>query len=164
MSVYENLKFYKNSKLMKKPISLNFKVRSYNLQLSHFRLFTGKSLGRTLSRGTLCFSSMESSSLSFFSTLKRPLSTGSNINNFKPKGALVEVSACSYQKFLHFALDETKRRTHLLPSPLQVLFGCLENIGIWVCSSFELLQEMCLHFSRRMLKFELSVFFVLSCH
>ena len=28
----------------------------------------------------------------------------------------------SYQKFIHFALDETKRRTLLVPSPLQVLF------------------------------------------
>ncbi|XP_034689062.1 phytochromobilin:ferredoxin oxidoreductase, chloroplastic [Vitis riparia] len=71
---------------------------------------------------------MESSSLSFFSTLKRPLSTGSNINNFKPKGALVEVSACSYQKFLHFALDETKRRTHLLPSPLQENFNSMMSM------------------------------------
>ena len=26
----------------------------------------------------------------------------------------------SYQKFVEFALDETKRHTHLIPSPLQV--------------------------------------------
>lgn len=31
----------------------------------------------------------------------------------------VEVSAFSYQKFVHFALDETKLSTDLLPSPLQ---------------------------------------------
>ena len=31
----------------------------------------------------------------------------------------------SYQKFIHFALDETKRRTLLVPSPLQVLFHFL---------------------------------------
>lgn len=162
MSVYENLKFYKNSKLMRKPISLNFKVTIYNYAI--FGYSQGNPWEEQWVEVPICFSSMESSSLSSFSTLKRPLSTRSNINNFKPKRALVEVSACSYQKFLHFALDETKRRTHLLPSPLQVLFACLENIGIWVCSSFELLQEMCLQFSRRMLKFQLSVFFVLSCH
>lgn len=83
----------------------------------------------------ICFSSMETCTLGFFSTLKPPLSNGgcSSTNNFKPRRALVEVSACSYEKFLHFALDETKRRTHLLPSPLQVLFGCLDNSKIWVC-------------------------------
>lgn len=35
-------------------------------------------------------------------------------------------SALSYQKFIDFALDETKRRTSLLPSPLQEKFSCVQ--------------------------------------
>ncbi|KAK9273959.1 hypothetical protein L1049_018771 [Liquidambar formosana] len=38
----------------------------------------------------------------------------------------MEVCASSYQKCIHFALDETKRRTHLLPSPLQEEFSYMK--------------------------------------
>ncbi|XAR60334.1 Phytochromobilin:ferredoxin oxidoreductase [Bertholletia excelsa] len=38
---------------------------------------------------------------------------------------LMQVSAFSYQKFIHFALDETKRHTQLAPSPLQDNFSSL---------------------------------------
>ncbi|KAF7119822.1 hypothetical protein RHSIM_Rhsim13G0216400 [Rhododendron simsii] len=67
-----------------------------------------------------------STSLSFFPTLsKPPLLHTSRVSitlhscsrrNTRP---LTEASAFSYQKFVHFALDETKRRTHLVSSPLK---------------------------------------------
>ncbi|KAJ4970290.1 hypothetical protein NE237_003389 [Protea cynaroides] len=40
----------------------------------------------------------------------------------------LEVSAFSYQKFVNFALEETQRRTHLIPSPLQEQFSSLTAI------------------------------------
>ncbi|XP_058199199.1 phytochromobilin:ferredoxin oxidoreductase, chloroplastic isoform X2 [Rhododendron vialii] len=67
-----------------------------------------------------------STSLSFFPTLsKPPLFHTSSVSislhscsrrNTRP---LTEASGFSYQKFVHFALDETKRRTHLVSSPLK---------------------------------------------
>ncbi|KAG5517457.1 hypothetical protein RHGRI_038013 [Rhododendron griersonianum] len=67
-----------------------------------------------------------STSLSFFPTLsKPPLLHTSRVSislhrcsrrNTRP---LTEASGFSYQKFVHFALDETKRRTHLVSSPLK---------------------------------------------
>ncbi|KAA8549843.1 hypothetical protein F0562_001527 [Nyssa sinensis] len=62
--------------------------------------------------------------LSFFSTLKPPLLNTSIIYSRSRKSMRpsMELSAFSYQKFIHFALDETKRRTHLVPSPLQENF------------------------------------------
>lgn len=66
--------------------------------------------------------SMESSSyLRFFPALKPQYQSSHNTRlnmNMRP---LMEVKvSASYQKFIHFALDETKLHTHLLPSPLQV--------------------------------------------
>ncbi|KAI8526114.1 hypothetical protein RHMOL_Rhmol13G0284000 [Rhododendron molle] len=67
-----------------------------------------------------------STSLSFFPTLsKPPLLHTSRVSisllrcsrrNTRP---LTEAWGFSYQKFVHFALDETKRRTHLVSSPLK---------------------------------------------
>ncbi|VFQ77616.1 unnamed protein product [Cuscuta campestris] len=37
-------------------------------------------------------------------------------------------SALTYQKFVHFALEETRKHTNLSPSPLQEKFGCLSSI------------------------------------
>uniref|UniRef100_A0A5B6ZGD9 Phytochromobilin:ferredoxin oxidoreductase n=1 Tax=Davidia involucrata TaxID=16924 RepID=A0A5B6ZGD9_DAVIN len=71
---------------------------------------------------------MDSSSLlSFFSTLKPPL-LSSSITYCRSRRSMrpsMELSAFSYQKFIHFALDETKRRTHLVPSPLQENFSSM---------------------------------------
>ncbi|XP_057483424.1 phytochromobilin:ferredoxin oxidoreductase, chloroplastic isoform X1 [Actinidia eriantha] len=74
---------------------------------------------------------MESSiSLSFFPTLsKTPLlyrgrvSISLRRSDRRSMRPIMEVSGLSYQKFVHFALDETKRRTHLIPSPLQDQFS-----------------------------------------
>ncbi|XP_021857634.1 phytochromobilin:ferredoxin oxidoreductase, chloroplastic isoform X2 [Spinacia oleracea] len=38
------------------------------------------------------------------------------------------VSALSYQKFVDFAVDETKHRTHLIPSPLQEKFSHIQAV------------------------------------
>ena len=74
-------------------------------------------------------SSSSSCSLSFFPPqMPRPRLTStilltSTVSSFwkQKRPSLQRVSAISYQKFIHFSLDQTKRRTHLLPSPLQVL-------------------------------------------
>jgi hypothetical protein len=66
-----------------------------------------------------------SSLRSFCVTLKPPLlnSVGvfaSTHSSWRRKRASFQVSAFSFQKFIHFALNETKRQTQLVPSPLQV--------------------------------------------
>ncbi|XP_012088631.1 phytochromobilin:ferredoxin oxidoreductase, chloroplastic isoform X4 [Jatropha curcas] len=64
-----------------------------------------------------------SSSLSLkhssLTTLITPINN--NWRSRKIKSRVLQVSAFSYQKFIHFALNETKRQTVLVPSPLQVL-------------------------------------------
>ncbi|KAF5192551.1 Phycoerythrobilin ferredoxin oxidoreductase [Thalictrum thalictroides] len=40
----------------------------------------------------------------------------------------MEISAFSYQKFLHFALEETQLHTHLVPSPLQDQFSYMKSM------------------------------------
>ncbi|XP_057789967.1 phytochromobilin:ferredoxin oxidoreductase, chloroplastic isoform X2 [Salvia miltiorrhiza] len=37
-------------------------------------------------------------------------------------------SSLTYQKFVHFALEETRKHTHLAPSTLQERFGCLSSM------------------------------------
>ena len=82
-----------------------------------------------LSSTSMESSSSSSCSLSFFPPqMPRPRLTStilltSTVSSFwkQKRPSLQQVSAISYQKFIHFALDQTKRRTHLLPSPLQVL-------------------------------------------
>lgn len=78
------------------------------------------------------FAAMDScSSLSFcFPFYSPPFSSNSGSKN-KCKRAFVPVSAISYQKFVQFALDETKLHTHLFPSPLQVM-GYFNRFCTWV--------------------------------
>ncbi|XP_057954952.1 phytochromobilin:ferredoxin oxidoreductase, chloroplastic isoform X2 [Malania oleifera] len=52
-------------------------------------------------------------------------SCSSSRSRKRKKGSLAVISAFSYQKFIHFALDETKRHTHLVPSPLQDNFSSM---------------------------------------
>ncbi|KAL0558831.1 hypothetical protein IC582_003413 [Cucumis melo] len=62
---------------------------------------------------------MGSSRLSFsLSFNSPPFSTNCNSKN-RFKRACFPISSISYQKFVQFALDETKLHTHLFPSPLQ---------------------------------------------
>jgi hypothetical protein len=58
-----------------------------------------------------------SSSLSFC-TLQNPALFASILR--KQQRPVIQLSAISYKKFIHFALDESKRHTRLVPSPLQV--------------------------------------------
>ncbi|XP_012088629.1 phytochromobilin:ferredoxin oxidoreductase, chloroplastic isoform X2 [Jatropha curcas] len=66
-----------------------------------------------------------SSSLSLkhssLTTLITPINN--NWRSRKIKSRVLQVSAFSYQKFIHFALNETKRQTVLVPSPLQENFS-----------------------------------------
>ncbi|PON75804.1 Ferredoxin-dependent bilin reductase [Parasponia andersonii] len=75
-----------------------------------------------------------SSSLSFFLTqMPRPrlittiLLTSTVTCSWKQqkRPSSLQVSAISYHKFIHFALDQTKRNTHLVPSPLQERFSSM---------------------------------------
>lgn len=76
---------------------------------------------------------MEScSSLGSFSvTLKPPLlnnSVGVFASSWRRKRASFQVYAVSFQKYTHFALNETKRQTQLVPSPLQEKFNSMNSI------------------------------------
>ncbi|KAH0987656.1 hypothetical protein GBA52_014833 [Prunus armeniaca] len=69
---------------------------------------------------------MECSSSLSFCIPKRPLPLISTAlfssicsSSRKQQMPIVQLSAISYKKFINFALDETKRHTHLAPSPLQ---------------------------------------------
>lgn len=65
--------------------------------------------------------------------------SGSNWRRRRRKASvLVQVSAVSYQKFIDFALNETKRYAVLAPSPLQVQ---LSLVCIWIFT-FVLLRYM----------------------
>ncbi|XP_073148984.1 phytochromobilin:ferredoxin oxidoreductase, chloroplastic isoform X2 [Henckelia pumila] len=82
------------------------------------------------------------SSPSFILTLKKPhllqrtasVSSTSNFAAGKFTGVYSMVrpgesaSAFSYRKFIHFALEETKKYTDLAPSALQENFGCLTAV------------------------------------
>ncbi|KAJ4724384.1 phytochromobilin:ferredoxin oxidoreductase, chloroplastic-like [Melia azedarach] len=76
--------------------------------------------------------------LSFCLTLKSPpllltssltsFNTNSSISsstNWRERRKKLRVSAVSYQKFIDFAVNETKRHTLLLPSPLQEKYNAL---------------------------------------
>lgn len=69
-----------------------------------------------------CCSSPSSSSFSKLASF----SSGSSLNyntynrNNKLRGKTVRLITCSYNKFIEFALNQTKLHTHLIPSPLQV--------------------------------------------
>ncbi|CAL2255949.1 unnamed protein product [Prunus armeniaca] len=67
---------------------------------------------------------MECSSSLSFCIPKRPLPLISTAlfssicsSSRKQQMPIVQLSAISYKKFINFALDETKRHTHLAPSP-----------------------------------------------
>lgn len=71
-----------------------------------------------------------SSSVSSLSLKLKPppslMTSNLNANSYwrkrkKGRNCLLQASAISYQKFIHFALNETKRHSLLLPSPLQVM-------------------------------------------
>ncbi|XP_040991849.1 phytochromobilin:ferredoxin oxidoreductase, chloroplastic [Juglans microcarpa x Juglans regia] len=49
-------------------------------------------------------------------------------SSWRRKRAFFQVSAISFQKFIQFALNETKRQTHLVPSPLQVKFNTVNSM------------------------------------
>ncbi|KAM5584696.1 phytochromobilin:ferredoxin oxidoreductase, chloroplastic [Rosa sericea] len=74
-----------------------------------------------------------SSSLSSFSILRKPCPF---VPPFTPiyrkrkqqRRPLIQLSAISYNKFIHFALDESKRRTHLAPSPLQERYNSMVSM------------------------------------
>ncbi|KAL5565840.1 hypothetical protein UlMin_029004 [Ulmus minor] len=68
--------------------------------------------------------SCSSASLAFFSL---PLTTA-RCSWKQKRSSSVQVSSISYQKFIHFALDETKRRTQLFPSPLQENFNSMKSM------------------------------------
>ncbi|KAK2973201.1 hypothetical protein RJ640_009831, partial [Escallonia rubra] len=74
-----------------------------------------------------CSMQCSSSSLTLFSPLKLPslLSSTSVNSSSRNVRRLMEVSTFSYRKFIHFALDETESRTHLVPSPLRENFSSL---------------------------------------
>ncbi|XP_038880083.1 phytochromobilin:ferredoxin oxidoreductase, chloroplastic [Benincasa hispida] len=69
-------------------------------------------------------SSRLSFSLSFNSP---PFSTNCSSKN-KCKRAFLPISSISYQKFVQFALDETKLHTHLFPSPLQEKYNSMISL------------------------------------
>ncbi|KAJ0083571.1 hypothetical protein Patl1_29431 [Pistacia atlantica] len=65
--------------------------------------------------------------LSFRSTLKSSSVSSIHSCNWRRrrKTRLLQISAVSYQKFIDFALNETKHHAVLVPSPLQEKFGTL---------------------------------------
>ncbi|KAG8471575.1 hypothetical protein CXB51_036917 [Gossypium anomalum] len=77
------------------------------------------------------FSSSLSLSLSLMLKPRPPLMTINYNGNSqwskrkKKRHCLLQVSAISYQNFIHFAVNETKRHTLLLPSPLQEKYGSM---------------------------------------
>ncbi|KAL7174300.1 hypothetical protein ACSBR2_033542 [Camellia fascicularis] len=121
-------------------------------------------------------SAMEScTSLSFFSTLSKPpllydtrisISLYKNTGNRRNLRPLMEVSGFSYQKFIHFALDQTKRRTHLVPSPLKDNFsssipmdGKTElQILSFQAPKIRLLRSLCVEGNETMQVLDLAVF------
>ncbi|XP_050284142.1 phytochromobilin:ferredoxin oxidoreductase, chloroplastic isoform X2 [Quercus robur] len=75
-----------------------------------------------------------SSLRSFCVTLKPPVVLNTSVGVFssthscwwrRRKRASFHVSAISYKKFIGFALNEAKRQTHLVPSPLQEQFNSM---------------------------------------
>ncbi|KAG4113397.1 hypothetical protein ERO13_D13G221350v2 [Gossypium hirsutum] len=77
------------------------------------------------------FSSSLSLSLSLMLKPRPPLMTINYNGNSqwskrkKKRHCLLQVSAISYQNFIHFSFNETKRHTLLLPSPLQEKYGSM---------------------------------------
>ncbi|XP_022756201.1 phytochromobilin:ferredoxin oxidoreductase, chloroplastic isoform X1 [Durio zibethinus] len=77
-----------------------------------------------------CCSSSSLLSLSLMLKPPPPLMTinyncNSHWRKKKTGHCLLQVSAISYQNFIHFALNETKRHTLLLPSPLQERYSSM---------------------------------------
>ncbi|KAL6202726.1 hypothetical protein ACLB2K_026431 [Fragaria x ananassa] len=74
-------------------------------------------------------SSSSSSSLSSFCILRKPCPSLPSFTTFYRKQQqqrpLTQLSAVSYNKFIHLALDESKRHTHLVPSPLQERYNSM---------------------------------------
>lgn len=55
-------------------------------------------------------------------------SSGSSLNyttNNNLRGKTLRLITCSYNRFIEFALNETKLHTHLVPSPLQDSYRCM---------------------------------------
>ncbi|XP_002516715.2 phytochromobilin:ferredoxin oxidoreductase, chloroplastic [Ricinus communis] len=76
-----------------------------------------------------CFCSL-SSSLSLKPQLLTSFITTINVSwrIKKIKPHVLQVSAHSYQKFIHFAVSETKRHTSLVPSPLQEKYSSMTAV------------------------------------
>ncbi|XP_059431253.1 phytochromobilin:ferredoxin oxidoreductase, chloroplastic-like [Corylus avellana] len=74
-----------------------------------------------------------SSLRSFSATLKPPLIKNARVfaithSSWRRKRAAFQVSAISFQKYIHFAVNETKSQTQLVPSPLQEKFNSMNSI------------------------------------
>ncbi|KAI3973482.1 hypothetical protein MKW92_013613 [Papaver armeniacum] len=63
-----------------------------------------------------------------FSVPKRKHFTSSKTKKRNSSSSMPIISASSYKKFVNFALEETQRHTHLLPSPLQEKFYLMKSI------------------------------------
>ncbi|XP_024022059.1 phytochromobilin:ferredoxin oxidoreductase, chloroplastic isoform X2 [Morus notabilis] len=79
---------------------------------------------------TSSFSYSSSSSLRFLRPqIPRPLTSTVLLTSlrcsWKQKRPSLQASAISYQKFINFALDQTKRHTHLAASPLQESYSSM---------------------------------------
>ncbi|XP_050368586.1 phytochromobilin:ferredoxin oxidoreductase, chloroplastic isoform X2 [Argentina anserina] len=75
------------------------------------------------------------SSLSSFCLLRKPCPFSPSFTTTfykkqqqQQQRSLTQLSAVSYDKFIHFALDESKRRTHLSPSPLQERYNSMVSM------------------------------------
>ncbi|XP_059625029.1 phytochromobilin:ferredoxin oxidoreductase, chloroplastic [Cornus florida] len=104
--------------------------------------------------------------LSFFSTLKPSFFCSTTISSRRSMGLSMELSAFSYQKFIHFALDETKRHTHLVASPLQENFSSMMAMDgktelqmlSFQASKIRLLRSLCIEGSGTMKVMDFAVF------
>ncbi|GMH11461.1 hypothetical protein Nepgr_013302 [Nepenthes gracilis] len=112
---------------------------------------------------------MFSSSLSFSAAPKPPIwsfNHGISWRERKRRSAAIEAAGFSYQKFVNFALDETKRRVHLVPSSLQEKLGSIpvtDGKAELKLQSFEapkirLLRSMCINGNEAMQVMDFAVF------
>lgn len=66
--------------------------------------------------------------LSFCLSFNSPPFSSNCSSKTKCKRALIPISSISYQKFVQFALDETKLQTRLFPSPLQEKYNSMISL------------------------------------
>ncbi|XP_022754226.1 phytochromobilin:ferredoxin oxidoreductase, chloroplastic-like [Durio zibethinus] len=105
----------------------NIKNHEFNSQYWSLQFHLNKS---SVSKEMECCSSTSLLSLSLMLKPPPPLMTinyncNSHWRKKKTGHCLLQVSAISYQNFIHFALNETKRHTLLLPSPLQERYSSM---------------------------------------